>query len=302
MLTVVLLIGVPGRGRSGQAGGDAEIEVTWRTTQTRARRGFWVDADAERSIALRLGRSEVVSPLAVGHRARGAGAAGRYCFVMRATSRPKCPLVRRGRSADAAGHGSTRSGKAQTVPVASHRRGGGRVGDRAAVHRPRVRFRGHQTALFGRRLTFALVGALTVAVIGLRRVGGDRMGLSRPCGGYPELWINDGILMAESLAALSVAVNGAGAYRCADLPVIPAGSPSACVRRRRSCVPRRCCGPLLIVPMAVAIYRRRLLTAVAACDRRDAMAGVGHSGSTSSGTRPVLYSTNDGLTRRCELP
>ena len=80
------------------------------------------------------------------------------------------------------------------------------------------------TAIFGvpsdtlpQRLTMCLVGAATVAVIGLlgRRVGSDAVGLTAAAiaAVYPNLFMNDGIVMAESLTALLVAVVLLLAYR-----------------------------------------------------------------------------------------
>jgi 4-amino-4-deoxy-L-arabinose transferase-like glycosyltransferase len=80
------------------------------------------------------------------------------------------------------------------------------------------------TAIFGlpsdtlpQRLTMCFVGAATVAVIGLlaRRVGGDAVGLTAAAiaAAYPNLFMNDGIVMAESLTALLVATVLLLAYR-----------------------------------------------------------------------------------------
>jgi 4-amino-4-deoxy-L-arabinose transferase-like glycosyltransferase len=72
------------------------------------------------------------------------------------------------------------------------------------------------TAIFGvpddtlpQRLTMCLVGAAAVGAIGLlgRRVGGAAVGLTAAviAAVYPNLFMNDGIVMAESLTALLVA-------------------------------------------------------------------------------------------------
>jgi 4-amino-4-deoxy-L-arabinose transferase-like glycosyltransferase len=59
------------------------------------------------------------------------------------------------------------------------------------------------------RLTVALAGVGVVALIGLlgREVGGPRVGLLAAgiAALYPNLWMNDGLLMAETFAALTVA-------------------------------------------------------------------------------------------------
>lgn len=272
--------------------------------------GFWDDADAElfdrhRASGDRRSFRRWLSVIVLAALALRVG----YCFVI-AGDEPAGDALWYAAVGQqiAAGHGfSDPFVGAQTVPVASHPPAAAVVLAIAPMFIDREStFRGHQTALFGQRLTFALVGALTVAVIGLaaRRVGGDRMGLiaAAIAAVTPELWINDGILMAESLAALSVAVVVLAAYRCADLPVIPrwialgiACGAATLVRSEALLL-----GPLLIVPMAVVIYRRRLLTAVAAVAiGAVAMAGVGALWVVPNLVRypePVLYSTNDGLT------
>ena len=64
-------------------------------------------------------------------------------------------------------------------------------------------------ALFQQRLMTTLFGVVTVALIGLvgRRVGGDRVGLVAAvlAAVYPNLWINDGLVMSESLGCMLVA-------------------------------------------------------------------------------------------------
>jgi len=80
------------------------------------------------------------------------------------------------------------------------------------------------TAVFGvpddtlpQRLTMCLVGAAAVGVIGLlgRRVAGDATGLTAAAlaAVYPNLFINDGIVMAEALTALLAAAVLLLAYR-----------------------------------------------------------------------------------------
>ncbi len=63
--------------------------------------------------------------------------------------------------------------------------------------------------LFEQRLTMALVGTLAVVMIGLlaREVAGRRVGLVAAVVAalYPGFWINDGLVMAESLTTLMVA-------------------------------------------------------------------------------------------------
>ena len=71
-------------------------------------------------------------------------------------------------------------------------------------------------------LSTALYGTVGVLVIGLlgRRVAGDRAGLIAAglAAVYPNLWINDGLMMSETLAALSVALALLFTYRIATRP------------------------------------------------------------------------------------
>ena len=63
--------------------------------------------------------------------------------------------------------------------------------------------------LFQQRLATAACGVATIALVGLigRRVGGDRVGLVAAglAAVYPNLWINDGLVMSEAPGCLIVA-------------------------------------------------------------------------------------------------
>ncbi|MGZ4702925.1 MAG: ArnT family glycosyltransferase [Ilumatobacteraceae bacterium] len=60
------------------------------------------------------------------------------------------------------------------------------------------------------RIVTVLCGVATVAIVGLvaRRVGGDRVGLiaAAIAAIYPNLWINDGLVMSESVSCLLIAL------------------------------------------------------------------------------------------------
>ena len=62
--------------------------------------------------------------------------------------------------------------------------------------------------VFQQRFATATIGIATIALIGIlgRRIGGDRVGLvaAAIAAAYPNLWINDGLVMSESLGALLV--------------------------------------------------------------------------------------------------
>jgi 4-amino-4-deoxy-L-arabinose transferase-like glycosyltransferase len=75
-----------------------------------------------------------------------------------------------------------------------------------------------------KRLTMSLLGAVAVGVIGLlaRRLAGDRAGwiAAGMAAVYPNLWVNDGLIMSETLATLVVALALLYAYRLIRQPNI----------------------------------------------------------------------------------
>lgn len=76
------------------------------------------------------------------------------------------------------------------------------------------------------RLVTVVCGIATIAVIGLvgRRVGGPRVGVvaAAIAAAYPNLWMNDGLIMSESVSTLAVSV-----VLLAGLRVVAAPSPAA---------------------------------------------------------------------------
>jgi len=72
------------------------------------------------------------------------------------------------------------------------------------------------------RYTMALLGTLLVALVGLlgRRVGGDTVGLvaASIAAVSPNIWVNDGLVMSETLTALTVTLALLGALRWHDRP------------------------------------------------------------------------------------
>jgi 4-amino-4-deoxy-L-arabinose transferase-like glycosyltransferase len=73
------------------------------------------------------------------------------------------------------------------------------------------------TSALAHRLASCLLGAATVAVVGLtgRRIAGDRAGLiaAALAAVYPMLWINDGMLISESMYVLLIAAVLLTTYR-----------------------------------------------------------------------------------------
>jgi 4-amino-4-deoxy-L-arabinose transferase-like glycosyltransferase len=72
-------------------------------------------------------------------------------------------------------------------------------------------------ALIPQRVTMAVLGTLAVVVIGLlaRQLAGNRAGwiAAGIAAIYPNLWVNDGLIMSESLATLLIALALLCAYR-----------------------------------------------------------------------------------------
>ena len=72
------------------------------------------------------------------------------------------------------------------------------------------------------RIVTVLCGIATVAIIGLvaRRVGGDRVGLiaAAIAAIYPNLWINDGLVMSESVSCLLIALTLLTMFRWIESP------------------------------------------------------------------------------------
>jgi 4-amino-4-deoxy-L-arabinose transferase-like glycosyltransferase len=75
------------------------------------------------------------------------------------------------------------------------------------------------------RLTMSVLGTGTVIVIGLlaRQLAGDRAGwiAAGIAAIYPNLWVNDGLIMSEALAGLTVALALLYAYRLIRRPNLP---------------------------------------------------------------------------------
>ncbi len=101
------------------------------------------------------------------------------------------------------------------------------------------------------RMVTVACGIATVAIIGLvgRRVGGNRVGLiaAGVAAVYPNLWINDGLVMSESVSCLMISLALWALLTWADRPRLRygrvwSGSPSASVPWRAassSCSSRR---------------------------------------------------------------
>jgi asparagine N-glycosylation enzyme membrane subunit Stt3 len=159
--------------------------------------------------------------------------------------------------------------------------------------------------LVAQRLTMAVLGTLAVIVIGLlaRRLAGDRAGwiAAGVAAIYPNLWVNDGLVMSETLATLLVALALLYTYRFIREPKLWTAVVVGCL-----------CGlaaltraelvllvPLLAVPAAlvarsVAMVQRWKLAGVAVLTAAVLIAPwVGYN--LYRFKEPTFLSTNDGI-------
>jgi 4-amino-4-deoxy-L-arabinose transferase-like glycosyltransferase len=130
---------------------------------------------------------------------------------------------------------------------------------------------GNDTAM---RFTVALAGVGVVVLLGLigREVAGARAGLFAAALGavYPNLWVNDGILLAETFATLGTAATIFFTYRLLQRPkvlfAVAAGVSAAFAMLTRSELALLI--PLLVVPAVLLGHfslRRRVALAGVAC-------------------------------------
>jgi 4-amino-4-deoxy-L-arabinose transferase-like glycosyltransferase len=160
-------------------------------------------------------------------------------------------------------------------------------------------------ALIPQRLTMAVLGTLAVVIIGLlaRRLGGDRAGwiAAGIAAIYPNLWVNDGLIMSETIATLVVALALLYAYRLIREPniwnalIVGALCGLAALTRAELVL----LVPLLAVP--AALVARSIATA-----QRWKLAGIGVLAAAvliapwvgynlSRFDEPTYLSTNDGI-------
>jgi 4-amino-4-deoxy-L-arabinose transferase-like glycosyltransferase len=160
--------------------------------------------------------------------------------------------------------------------------------------------------LLPQRFTMAVLGAGVVALIGLagRTVAGDRAGvlaalLAAVC---PNLWINDGLVMSETLAALTVALAILLAYRFGRAPggtnaaILGIACGLAALTRAELLLLLPC----MVLPIALfaraSTVRRRLVLVAIASVAAFAVVSPWLAFNVSRFDEPVLFSTNDGLT------
>ncbi len=163
------------------------------------------------------------------------------------------------------------------------------------------------TSLLAQRLAMAVIGTLTVAGIGVlgRTVSGrGRIGLLAAgiAAVYPNLWLNDGVVMSESIATLTIVAvfltlyRAQGRYTAGRLAVIGALCGLAILARAESALLL----PLVILPTVWFTSDRsrwQRLGVVAVAGLCAVLVVVPWSAyNVTRFEKPVLLSTNDGLT------
>lgn len=176
----------------------------------------------------------------------------------------------------------------------------------ALVLAPVAYFRGHTSGVLPKRLKMTLFGTAVVFVIGLigREVAGDRTGwiAAGLAAVYPELWMNDALVMSETLATLAVALVILGLYRFWRRPRwLTAAGIGLCsglamlARAELGLVLVFAVAPVILLVRSLA-FRRRLGHLAASVLVSALVAATWVGPNLVRFQRPVLFSTNDGLT------
>jgi 4-amino-4-deoxy-L-arabinose transferase-like glycosyltransferase len=145
-----------------------------------------------------------------------------------------------------------------------------------------------------------------VLVIGLlgRSVAGNRVGLvaAAIAAVYPNLWINDGLVMSEALATLAVALAILLTYRFIRAPK-PSNAAWVGVAVGLAMLARAELGlllPLMVLPVALMLkalpFKRQALLFVLTCAVSLLVVSPWLIANLTRFDEPVLFSTNDGLT------
>jgi 4-amino-4-deoxy-L-arabinose transferase-like glycosyltransferase len=160
--------------------------------------------------------------------------------------------------------------------------------------------------LLAQRLTMTVFGAGVVLLIGLvgRAVAGDRAGLLAAgiAAVYPNLWINDGLVMSETLATLAVALAILLAYRFIRLPraANAAWLGAACGLAMLTRAELGLLLPLMVLPVALFLrscsFRRQIGLFLLAGLASFVVVSPWLVANLTRFDKPVLFSTNDGLT------
>jgi 4-amino-4-deoxy-L-arabinose transferase-like glycosyltransferase len=160
--------------------------------------------------------------------------------------------------------------------------------------------------VLSQRLTMAVFGAGVVALIGLvgRTVAGERAGLiaAAIAALYPNLWMNDGLIMSETLATGAVAVAILLAYRFGrttrwqDAAWLGVACGIAMLARAELGLLL----PIMVLPVALfaraLTVGRRLVLFLVSCGAALLVVSPWLLANLTRFDEPVLFSTNDGLT------
>jgi 4-amino-4-deoxy-L-arabinose transferase-like glycosyltransferase len=160
--------------------------------------------------------------------------------------------------------------------------------------------------LLAQRLTMTGFGAGVVLLIGLigRAVAGDRAGLLAAglAAVYPNLWINDGLVMSETLATLAVALAILFAYKFIRSPRLATAGwlGAACGLAMLARAELGLLLPLMVLPVALFLrsypLKRQVGLFLVACLAAFALVSPWLVANLTRFDEPVLFSTNDGLT------
>ena len=162
------------------------------------------------------------------------------------------------------------------------------------------------THLLAQRLTMAVFGAGVVLLIGLvgRSVGGNRVGwiAAAVAAVYANLFVNDGLVMSETLATLAVALAILLAYRFGRKPTWSnaAWLGAACGLAMLARAELGLLLPVMVLPVALFVrdftVGKRLLLVLMACSAAFLVTSPWLVANVTRFDQPVLFSTNDGLT------
>jgi 4-amino-4-deoxy-L-arabinose transferase-like glycosyltransferase len=163
-----------------------------------------------------------------------------------------------------------------------------------------------QAHVLAMRLTTAVFGTAVVLAIGLlgRSVGSNRIGLiaAAIAAVYPNLWVNDGLVMSEALATLSVALAILLTYRFIrePRPITATWVGVACGAAMLARAELGLLLPLMVLPVALMLkalsFGRQILLFLLACVVALAVVSPWLVANLTRFDEPVLFSTNDGLT------
>ena len=161
-------------------------------------------------------------------------------------------------------------------------------------------------SILAQRFTMALIGTITVVVLGLlgRKLAGSAAGIATAAlaAANPNLWMNDGLVMSESVATLGIALSLLGLYRFRERPswgrAAALGALLGLTMLARA--EMALFVPLAVLPVALLLRDLSLGQRVLRFLAVGAVAvGVLVPWSAWNATRfrqPVLLSTNDGIT------